>query len=103
MLADFLSEDLASPEGAAALFGGRLQARASAGGQASPWASDADAQSMLPLERMLDMLGQQHKPGAHHAALLPAHAQRTERTAAHAAAAHAGHAAQYEREAVHGS
>ena len=91
MLADFLSEDLASPEDAHTLFGGRLQARASAGSQASPWASDADAQAMLPLERMLDLLGQQRKPGAHHAALLPAQAQHTERKAAHAAPAHAGH------------
>ena len=70
MLADFLGGDLASPEDARALFGGRLETGPSAGSQASPWASDADAQCMLPLERMLDMLGQQPQPGAHHAALL---------------------------------
>ena len=84
MLADFLSDDLASVEERPALFCGGLQARASVGSQASPWAADADAQAMLPLERMLDMLGQQQQPGAHHAARLPALGQRPNQHAARA-------------------
>ena len=85
MLADFLSGNLASPEDAPAVPCALLQARASAGSQAPPWAFDADAQAMLPLESMLDMLGQQPKPGAHHAPLLPAPAQSPERCAPPAA------------------
>ena len=76
MLADFLGDDLAPAKGAPASLGGPLQPRASGDSHASPWASDADVQSMLPLERMLEMLGQQSRPSAHHMALCTAQRQR---------------------------